>query len=220
LYIDEYIKNKNEWFIKRWFNEKDFFICVKKNNDKYDLTVKKEIELRFGSIYNKQGESAYELLDEVNKYDLYFDKFMLKYKINMINYIKLAFENELIDDEINPNELLIDDEIIEIFNDKIDNFKINEKLINKLVELIDSEIMFKYKFGDKIYFVKINKVNDGYQLNVYYNNFHEYSLVLSKSGNNAYELLKEVLYNYELYDGDFMLKSEFNIRKYVESLFK
>jgi hypothetical protein len=221
LYIDEYIKNKKEWFMKRRFDEKDYFICIRKDNDKfddkYDLTVRKKLEYD-GRIYRKQGRSAHKLLDEVNKYDLYFDKIMLKYKINMINYIKLAFENKLIVNEISPNECFTDNDIIEIFERKI-NIIINEKIINRLVELIDSEIIFNYNFGDKSYFVKINKVNDEYQLDVHNFNIH-HTPVLSKSGNNACQLLKEVLYNYESCDGDFMLKSEVNIKKYIESLFK
>jgi hypothetical protein len=226
IYIEEYLKNKTELHIN--YNN-DYMFGIKKNNNKYYLCIKKYDGEIISSINQiKEENNPYKLLTDFSEnYTIYFDETILKYKVSVIYYIESIFKyNIFYPKPENFNEIytkITDNEIIEhIKNGNTYDIHINlgtECFINKLVDII-KPITFNYKFGEINAKIKLYKQNDKYIITVYGNNIdivHYY-----KTGENAYELLNEVLNKYYFNDGFLVKKMPNNnyIKNYLESIVK
>jgi hypothetical protein len=223
-YVEEYFKDKNKSELS--INYDNYIIAIRNYKDIYSLSIRTGTGEFISTIYNdKEDNNPYKLLTDFNKnYTIYFNKTMLKYKVNMINHIKSIFENNYSYPKskyCHKYEELTNDKIISIFkNEDAEEIHMNlgtENFINKLVEIIDSEIIFVYTFGEIKVNIRLDKREDTYTLSIYtIYNFLQCRL----NGTNAYKVLNDALTRY--YDGSGCLKEKSNnyMMNYLESILK
>jgi hypothetical protein len=234
LYIEEYLKHKhkNELHIGYINN---CVVGIRKCYNIYKLYVKKETnEMVYD--FNIDVSNPYKTLMDFRKnYTIYFDKVMLKYKVNVINHIKSVFKyNCCYPTPDKEYTKITNDEIINIFKNEDEDFNSidlhmnlgTECFINKLVEFIAPEsIIFDYDFGErqcKVMLWEGGYMNSKYYVLNVYNTFG--NSIYNRRKTNAYELLKEVLNNY-YYDKYYCClkekkeKTNNYMTNYLESIF-